>query len=387
MHLQGFKEKKYKLIPDTGFISTIYNEEKSLPAFLKSFFEQDYLPEEMIFVDGGSTDRTLDILKNFFLNKTVSDFDLETFESNDYSSIGNPESKAEICGCYEVGFYPEKNENRCRVNVLLLRKKNAGISEGRNIAIKNSKTEIICASDAGCIFDKNWIFEITRFLVINNKTAGIKKDNKTSDIAGGYSKPVAISFMEKILSMCIMPQLKEINSADFMPSSRNIAFKKSAWAEAGGYPENMDFGEDMKFNFNLKKKGYKILFNPGAVVFWRMRENLSLVFKQFFRYAKGDAKGRMYLYRHLLRFSSLFDFIVVLAVSIIFSPWLLLLLAPFFAFYVFKPFSRLNATFRHQKNNADRFFVKTAALFLVPVMLIYVDIAKMLGFIYGLVKK
>jgi glycosyltransferase involved in cell wall biosynthesis len=387
LHLQGFKEKKYTQIPDTGFISTIYNEEKSLPAFLKSFFEQDYLPGEMIFVDGGSTDRTLDILKNFFLNNTVSDFGLETHERNDYSSIGSQESKTEICGCYELGFYPEKNENRVSVNVLLLRKKKAGISEGRNIAIKNSNAEIICASDAGCIFDKNWIFEITKFLVIDNKVSSSKEDIRASDVTGGYSKPIAISFMEKILSMCIMPQLKEINAANFMPSSRNIGFKKSAWTKAGGYPESMDFGEDMKFNFNLKENSYRILFNPDAVVFWRMRENLSQVFKQFFRYAKGDARGRMYLYRHLLRFSSLFDFAIIVVVSIIFSPWLLMLLAPFFVFYVFKPFSRLNATFKHQKNNADRFFVKIAALFLAPVMLIYIDIAKMTGFIYGLVKK
>jgi len=386
LSLQGFKEKKYKIIPDTAFISTIYNEEKSLPAFLKSFFEQDYLPEEMVFVDGGSKDRTLDILKNFFLNKTVSDFGLEISEKNDHSYIADPSGDEEVCGRYEVSFCCEENKISGRLNVIVLCKKNAGISEGRNIAIKNSKAEIICASDAGCIFDKNWIFEITRYLV---KSSDLKDStgSKKSDVAGGYSKPVAISFMEKILSMCIMPQLKEINAGNFMPSSRNIGFKKSAWEKVKGYPENMDFGEDMKFNFNLKENGYKILFNPDAVVFWRMRENLDLVFKQFFRYSKGDAKGRMYLNRHLIRFLSLFDFMAVVIVSIIFSPWLLLILVPFFIFYVFKPFSRLNATFKHLKNTADRFFVKIAALFLCPLMLIYIDIAKMAGFIYGLVNK
>jgi cellulose synthase/poly-beta-1,6-N-acetylglucosamine synthase-like glycosyltransferase len=393
LDLQGFKEKKYKMVPGTGFISTIYNEEKSLPAFLKSFFEQDYLPEEMIFVDGGSTDKTVDILKFFFLSNVISDFGCETSENSDFSSIGNIEGDAEICGSYEVRFYSESIENQCRLNVLLLRKKNAKISEGRNIAIKNSRAEIICVSDAGCILDKKWIFEITRFLQTNNNSSSDNKsdlsetDRRTSDVAGGYSKPVALSFLEKILSMCIMPQLKEINAASFMPSSRNLGFKKYAWAEVGGYPENMDYGEDMKFNFNLKKKGYKILFNPDAIVFWRMRENLSQIFKQFFRYAKGDALGKMYFNRHLIRFSSLIDFLIVIVISIIFSPWFLLILAPVFVFYVFKPFSRLNVTFCHVKQNTDRFFLKIAALFIAPLMLIYIDIAKMFGFAYGLVKK
>jgi glycosyltransferase involved in cell wall biosynthesis len=393
LNLQGLKGKKYKLIPGTGFISTIYNEEKSLPAFLKSFFEQDYLPEEIIFVDGGSKDKTVDILKKFFLSSLRSDFDLEILEKNDDLPASNVDGSTEICGSYVVSFYSDNSESPCKMNVLLLRKKDAKISEGRNIAIKNSRAEIICVSDAGCILDKKWIFEITRFLcmdndhLVDNKSASGEKDSRTYDVAGGYSKPVALSFLEKILSMCIMPQLKEINTASFMPSSRNLGFKKYAWAKAGGYPENLDYGEDMKFNFNLKAAGYKILFNPDAIVYWRMRENLNLIFKQFFRYAKGDARGKMYLHRHILRFSSLIDFLIIAAISIIFSPWFLLVLVPVFIYYVYKPFSRLNVTFCHIKQNTDRFFLKIAALFIAPAMLIYIDIAKMSGFIYGLLKK
>ena len=394
MNLQGLKEKKYKKIPGTGFISTIYNEEKSLPAFLKSFFEQDSLPDEMIFVDGGSVDGTVETLRKFFISRTISDFGLEALENRDYLSIGNIEGGAEICGSYEVRFCPDSSENRCKLDVLLLRKKNAKISEGRNIAIKNSRSEIICVSDAGCILDKKWIFEITKFLQVNyssssdnKRSPGEEDSSRIYDIAGGFSKPIALSFLEKILSMCIMPQLKEINTASFMPSSRNLGFKKNAWARAGGYPENMDYGEDMKFNFNLKDKGYKILFNPDAIVYWRMRENLTQVFKQFFRYAKGDARGKMYLYRHMIRFSLLIDFLIVLALSIIFSPWFLIIFAPVFVFYVFRPFSRLNAAFCHIKKNTDRFFLKIAALFIAPLLLVYIDIAKMSGYIYGLVKK
>ena len=44
-----------------------------------------------------------------------------------------------------------------------------------------------------------------------------------------------------------------------MPSSRNISFKKKTWQRVKGYPENIDYGEDMKFNFNLKKQGFKII--------------------------------------------------------------------------------------------------------------------------------
>jgi len=58
-----------------------------------------------------------------------------------------------------------------------------------------------------------------------------------------------------------------------------------------------------------------------------------------------------------------------------------------FVFYVFRPFLRINATLCHIKKNTERFFIKTASFFLIPAMLVYIDIAKMSGFIYGLVKK
>lgn len=387
MLLQSPEEKRYRFIKNVSFISTVFNEEKTIAGFLKSFFEQGYLPEEMIFVDGGSKDRTADILRDFFLNKIKSDFGLKSSENSNDNFKLNTESSVKLINSFEVKFCGENNENSFKLSVKLLQKNNTGISEGRNIAIRNANCEIICASDAGCVLDKNWVYEITKFILSNIKAENNENTAMVYDVAGGYSRPIAISFMEKILSMCIMPQLKEIKPEKFMPSSRNISFRKSAWEKAGCYPENLDYGEDMKFNFNLKNEGYNIRFNPDAVVFWRMRENIVLVFKQFFRYAKGDAKGGMYPCRHLIRFLSVFDFAVVLAISIIFSPWFLLLYVPFFAAYVFKPFSRVNITFKHQKNSIDRFFVKIAALFFAPAMLIYIDIAKMAGYIFGLVKR
>ena len=378
------KDKYYELIQNASFISTVYNEEKSIAVFLKSFFEQSHLPEEIILVDGGSKDNTVDIVRDFFLRKINDDFGLETIEIfDDYCGL-KPEEGVELIGSYQILVNNGKKGNYVRLSVRLLRKKNANISEGRNIAIKNAGNEIICASDAGCILDKNWIYEITKYVILNCNGEG---SSLKYDVAGGYSRPITITFMEKVLSMSIMPQLKEVKAEKFMPSSRNISFKKSVWNKAGGYPENMDYGEDMKFNFNLKEAGYEIKFNPDAVVYWKMRENIILIFKQFFRYAKGDARGKMYTYRHTIRFLSVLIFAVILSVSVVFSPWILLIYLPFFAGYVYRPYSRLGSTFKHVKNHTGRLFIKIAAIISVPVMLIYIDMAKMSGYIYGLVKK
>ena len=59
-------EQKKKIIRDTSFICTVYNEEDSILGFLESLKAQTVLPGEVIIVDGGSKDRTFSIMESFF---------------------------------------------------------------------------------------------------------------------------------------------------------------------------------------------------------------------------------------------------------------------------------------------------------------------------------
>ena len=48
----------------TSFIATVLNEEKTIKALLSSLAKQTKKPEEIIIVDGGSTDQTVAKIKN-----------------------------------------------------------------------------------------------------------------------------------------------------------------------------------------------------------------------------------------------------------------------------------------------------------------------------------
>ena len=54
-----------------SFITTVYNEEDSIVEFLQSLKAQTCLPDEMIIVDGGSTDKTFDLAKAFLKDQTL----------------------------------------------------------------------------------------------------------------------------------------------------------------------------------------------------------------------------------------------------------------------------------------------------------------------------
>lgn len=359
------KGKRKKILRGISFITTVYNEEKSIDNFLESLVEQTFLPSEVVIVDGGSADSTYRKIVSFFKKRMQ-------YEKGDERIV--------LLEDYEEGSGKKEklktgDSGSEAVNVKILKKSGANISGGRNAAISNASGRIICASDAGCILDKNWLLEIT-----------LPYNDPSCNVVGGASVPFCKNFFQKCLAVCIMPSAGEITGDRYMPSSRNISFRKKIWADVGGYPEDMDYGEDMKFNFNIKKAGYRIRFNPGAVVYWKMRENPVEIFWQFFRYARGDARGKMYTTRHIIRFCAFLVFILVIFAGVFISKWVFMMFVPLFAIYVFKPYSRLFNAYKAKDSCYLNIYEKVLSILFIPLLLLYIDFSKMCGYINGLLK-
>ena len=359
---------------DISFITTVYNEEDSIIEFLQSLKGQTCLPKEMIVVDGGSTDRTFDLAKDFFEDWAASENGKVKIALEINGDIdNNPPGRSGSPGI-------SKEEEQDILTVKLLREPGAGISRGRNTAISKSKGKYICVSDAGCRIDPDWLEEISS--IPENKDI-VKKN----PVMGGMNYADCTSFLQRCQALCIMPGLDETTEESFMPSSRNVCFKKEDWEKVGGYPEDLDYGEDMRFNFNLKKAGCRLRFNPRAVVHWKMRENLDQIFRQFFRYAKGDALGRMYPIRHLIRFLSGLGFFAVILIAVFFSPYILLSFILLFPAYSYRPYRRMFYKWQGNEKCRPAPAARIPAIFFIPFLLIYIDTAKAFGYLYGLMKR
>jgi len=240
-----------------SFVTTVFNEEKTINKLLDSIKKQTVYPDEVIIVDGGSTDNTLSVISNF--------------------------------------QFPISNKNVKIIN------KEGNRSVGRNEAIRNSKGEVIAVSDAGCVLDRSWIKNIKKPF-----------ENKGVDIVGGFYKPITTSIFEKCLATytCTMPD--RVNPKTFLPSSRSVAFRKEVWQKVRGYPEELDTCEDLVFDKKLKNAGLKFAFAKSAIVYWPQRKNIFQAFGQFFNYATGD--GRAFYIRPqtpVLFIRYLFGFILI----------------------------------------------------------------------------
>lgn len=247
-----------------SLISTVYNEGESIEEFLQSISLMTRLPDEFVIVDAGSTDGTLQKLTVF---AKTADF---------------------------------------AVKVLVEKKCN--IARGRNIAISHSSHELIAVTDAGCKVDRRWLEEIVKPF-----------EDESIDVASGWYEPDVRTLFEKAVAMCTFPSISKIDSNSFLPSSRSLAFRKSAWQSVGGYPEWLTLtAEDTLFDLNLKKNGKIFFFTPRALVRWRPRNNFKSFLKQQYLYAFGDGEARLFTRTYIKLFVKIL-ILLVGTVSAIFN--------------------------------------------------------------------
>ncbi len=230
----------------TSLICTVLNEEKTIKNLLNSIASQTKNPDEIIIVDGGSTDKTIDIIKK---------------ESPKFKNI-----------------------------ILLSKKGNRAV--GRNEAIKKSSGNIILCTDAGCTLEKNWVKNITQPF-----------KNKKIDVVAGYYRGIAKNTFQKCLIPYTLVMPDKINPKTFLPASRSMAFRKSTWKKLNGFNEKLSHNEDYDFANRLKKSRANIYFQQNAIVYWQPRKNLKESFIMFFRFALGDAESKIWRTKVLILFA------------------------------------------------------------------------------------
>jgi glycosyltransferase involved in cell wall biosynthesis len=310
-----------------SLVVTVLNEEPSINVLLESIITQIKKPDEIIFVDGGSSDTTCDIIKSYQkFNKNIKLFEFKTTRS-----------------------------------------------EARNIGIKSATGDIIVTTDAGCIAEKHWIKRITDPF----------KDLKVDMVAGFYEMVGRNTPARMAISVFVGVTADRFDN-NFLASTRSMAFRKSLWHKVGGFPEGLkDTAEDTLFNYNIIRSRAKIVRVKDAIVYWQLPLTLSEGIKKIYLYAKGDAKSKIW-WHPVKRFSTHNIKIVFVYIRYIIAFYLLLLACiykifelPFVlgvAFYMFWAFRKVY----YQTNNIK------AGLYGVIIQ-IASDFAVMGGFISGLV--
>jgi glycosyltransferase involved in cell wall biosynthesis len=306
-----------------SLILTVKNEGDALRPLLDSLIQQSRMPDEIVICDGGSTDHTLEVLESY------------------------------------QQWLPLK----------VIVAPGSNISEGRNRAIAVAQGPVIACTDAGVVLSPVWVEEVTQPIVQGK-----------ARVVSGWFEPDPYTDFEVVMGATVLPALWDVDPESFLPSSRSVAFCKEEWEAVGGYPEWLDYSEDIVFDLELRERNGPFPFAPRAVAYFRPRGNMRAFFRQYYRYARGDGKANLWPRRHAVRYVTylcLLPFFLWLIWCEKWQGWAGLLLGALA--YCLRPFWRLwPATHGWRPPSRLR------ALALVPLIRFVGDVAKMLGYPAGL---
>jgi succinoglycan biosynthesis protein ExoA len=265
---------------NVSVIVVCYNEEKNIAACLNSLVSQDYrLGEyEIIVVDGGSTDGTLAIARDYAQAHTYLRIIIE----------------------------PRR-----------------GTAVARNTGIKATRFSLIAFCDADCIASENWLSS----LVCAYRDAR-EKDTRIVAVGGpsliSAPSPPFVEALKIALDTYIgsggrvtgkhYPRERPVID---LPSL-NILYGKDLFDEIGYFDVTfMDEGEDADLSYRIIKAGKKLWYSPRPVVYHKFRPDLRSWWRNMRRY--GRARGRL-LSRDPAMANSLYLTPILLVLSLLFVP-------------------------------------------------------------------
>lgn len=317
-------------------ITTVYNEGPNIIRLLDSLAAQSRPPDEIVICDGGSQDNTQALIE---------------------------------------AYCRDHRQRLPRVRLII--EPGANISQGRNVAIAAAAGPLIAATDAGVRLSPDWLAQLVEPVAADPSTRAV----------AGFFVPDADGVFETAMAATVLPLEADINPATFLPSSRSIAFTKATWAAAGGYPEWLDYCEDLVFDFEVNGlepfAPTAFAWAPDAVAYFKPRGTLGDFWRQYYRYARGDGKADLWRKRHAVRYIT---YLVLLPALLghaffgFFARWLGWFgLAAGLIVYCRRPWQRLQQIGR-DLTPVER--LQAAAL--VPVIRATGDLAKMTGYPVGL---
>ncbi len=238
---------------NVSIIITCFNEERNIRECIGSLVHQKYPKDkyEIIVADGGSKDRTQNIVKEF-------------------------------------------TQIYCNVNLVVETKK--GTAAGRNAGIKAAKYDYIAFIDADCEAPRNWletlVEQFQNVQLTDKKVIAVGGTNIPPENAGSFLQAIGVALDSYIGSFGSVQgrQFKKPMRVSSL-SNLNVLYNKQKIIDVGYYDESLvSEAEDADINFRLYSAGNRFLFIPCSFVWHKMRPTPKTWLANMFRYGKGRAR-------------------------------------------------------------------------------------------------
>jgi len=231
-----------------SIIVTCRNNEQTIGECLQALTEQDYPAEavEVIVVDACSTDKTVNIAKNF-TNKVYS-------------------QPLNAAAAY-------------------------------NYAMKIAAYNVLGFVDADAKVEHEWLKKITPHLS-EETVAGVSGTIETWNTQNPWARSIGYE---------IKNRYDRVGKYTKRIATMNLLLKKDIIAEVGGWNENLPSQYDTDFGYRLGQKGYKIAYEPTAKCYHFNRPTLKAFWRQQLQYGKNTTR-LYFMHRRLAMGDEITDF-------------------------------------------------------------------------------
>ncbi|HMZ26077.1 MAG TPA: glycosyltransferase [Elusimicrobiota bacterium] len=274
--------------PSITILQPAHNEERTCVGSLRSLLTLEYASYEIIVVNDGSTDGTLDALARAFALKPVGRFPM----------AGIP--TAAVRGTY-----------RSAVNdkVWVIDKENGGKADALNAGINYCRTALFCAIDADCLLERDALTRIARPFIEDDCTVavgGIVRIANGCRFRGGQVVDVRLpdallprfQVLEYLRAFLTGRMGWDAMNALLIISGAFGLFRRETVIEAGGFSTST-VGEDMELVVRLhrhcreRRRPYRITFLPDPVAWTECPESYAALARQRDRWQRGLAQSLM----------------------------------------------------------------------------------------------
>jgi len=216
--------------PHVAIIIRTFNEEKHIKKLLEACFSQmTSYSFEVVVVDSGSTDNTLDIIKNYPV--ILVNIDSSDFTYGRALNIGARKSSGTIGVCVSAHCFPS---------------------------------------------DKFWLEELVRPF----------EDQNIAMVYGRQMGDSRTKFSEEQIFQQFFPEKRKNSNNAIFSNNANSAFRRSCW-ESTPFDESLPGLEDIDWAKKMSDSGKNIFYAPKACVYHIHEETYAQVYKRYYREALG----------------------------------------------------------------------------------------------------